>query len=272
MSARGFLMRVVKSAAVGLDTLRPPSRGIVVLLYHRIGLTRGLEMELAPSTFEAQMALLAEEGRVVPLDRALALLREPAPTGPDPVVVTVDDGTADFAEIVMPILARHGIPATLYLASGFIDGRAPLPYGGRPLSWGALAEVLGSGLLTVGSHTHRHLLLDRLPASGVVEELDRSIDLIGDRLGVRAEHFAYPKAVAGSAAARAAVRERFRSAALGGNRPNRYGRTDPHRLARSPIQASDGMRWFRRKLAGGMALEEDVRGLANRFRYAAASD
>ena len=41
----------------------------------------------------------------------------------------------------------------------------------------------------------------------------------------------------------ALVRGRFKSAALGGNRPNPYGRTDPHRLARSAVQRSDGMRF-----------------------------
>ena len=34
---------------------------------------------------------------------------------------------------------------------------------------------------------------------------------------------------------------------------------DPHRLARSPIQVSDGMQFFERKVAGGMALEDSFR-------------
>ena len=46
------------------------------------------------------------------------------------------------------------------------------------------------------------------------------------------------------------------------------GRTDLHRLRRSPVQVGDGMRWFRRKAAGGMALEDDLRTLRNRRRYA----
>ena len=68
------------------------------------------------------------------------------------------------------------------------------------------------------------------------------------------------------------MRDRFRSAALGGNRPNPYGATDPHRLARSAIQRRDGMRFFERKAAGGMALEEAARRRLDRRRYAAADD
>jgi peptidoglycan/xylan/chitin deacetylase (PgdA/CDA1 family) len=123
----------------------------------------------------------------------------------------------------------------------------------------------------VGSHTHGHRLLDRLPPDQVDDELDRSIELVGEHLGRPPVDFAYPKAVAGSAAADQAVRRRFRSAALGGARPNPPGATDPYRLARSPIQRSDGMRWFQRKLAGGMAAEEGLRQLVNRWRYAGAT-
>ena len=55
------------------------------------------------------------------------------------------------------------------------------------------------------------------------------------------------------------MRERFRSAALAGTRVNPFGKTDPYRLARSPIQVSDGMQFFERKLAGGMAFEDSLR-------------
>jgi hypothetical protein len=104
----------------------------------------------------------------------------------------------------------------------------------------------------------------------VAAELDRSIDLIGERLSLPVAHFAYPKAQAPGLAAEAEVKRRFRSAALAGTTANRLGRTDPYRLARSPIQVADGMRWFRRKAAGGMAVEDGLRRIANRGRYAGA--
>jgi peptidoglycan/xylan/chitin deacetylase (PgdA/CDA1 family) len=129
---------------------------------------------------------------------------------------------------------------------------------------------LATGLVTIGSHTHTHALLDRLPVPLVADELDRSIELIGDRLGVRAEHFAYPKALPGSPGADAAVRQRFATAALARTRPNAYDQFDLHRLWRSPVQRSDGMRWFEQKAAGGMWAEDSLRRLVNRRRYARA--
>jgi peptidoglycan/xylan/chitin deacetylase (PgdA/CDA1 family) len=276
VAASGLLRRVIKDAAVAVDKVRRPPAGVVVLIYHRVGAGSGLELDLPVDLFAAQMEALAASARVVTLGDALARLGQPmedgrTSAGADPVVVTFDDGTADFVEHALPILERHRLPVTLYAATAFIDEGRPFPGDGRPLSWRGLADALATGLVDVGSHTDGHRLLDRLPLDRVDDELDRSIGLIGEHLGRPPLDFAYPKAVAGSPAADRAVRRRFRSAALGGSRPNRYGTTDPYRLARSPIQRSDGMRYFDRKVRGGMAVEEGLRRLLNRWRYAGAT-
>jgi peptidoglycan/xylan/chitin deacetylase (PgdA/CDA1 family) len=261
---------LLKLVAAGRDALGSRRDGAVVLLYHRVGGGSGLAIDLPPALFAAQVDELAAAERVVSLDALLALVaRHEAPAEP-PVALTFDDGTADFADEAMPVLLQAGAAATLYLATDFIERGQSFPKGGTPLSWGALRDALSTGLLTVGSHTHTHALLDRLPSEQVGQELDRSVKLIEDRLGVTPQHFAYPKAVLGSAAAQEAVRLRFRSAAIAGTRPNPYGQTDPFRLSRSPVQVADGMRWFRQKARGGMALEDDVRQLVNRRRYAGA--
>lgn len=267
---RSLALRALKTSAETADRLRRPAPGIVVLIYHRVGGGSGLQLDLPVERFEEQMAWLASTGRATTLDDALAALRGPRAVGPDPVVVTFDDGPADFADVTAPILVRHGIPATLYVATAFVDEQRPFPYGAPPVTWTALADTLTTGLVTIGSHTHTHALFDRLPPDRIDDELRRSTTLIEDRLGVPAVHFAYPKSVPPTSAADTAVRERFASAALAGTRANPYGRTDRHRLARSPIQAGDEMRWFRAKAMGGMAFEDDVRRLLNRWRYAGA--
>ena len=187
-------------------------------------------------------------------------------------MITFDDGTADFADLALPVLVRLGLPATLYVATEFVDRRRDFPHHGTPISWSALRDAHATGLVTVGSHTHTHALLDRLPAERIDDELDRADDLIAEHVGERPRHFAYPKAVAGSSLADAAVRLRYRSAALAGTRANVPGHTDVHRLARSPIQASDGMRSFAAKVDGGMHLEDALREQANRWRYRGATE
>ncbi len=270
-SARTIVRRMVKSTSAAADALRREPPGIVILLYHRVGGASGLEIDLPSDLFEAQMSWLAESGRVVSLGQALELSQATDPPPGSPVVVTFDDGTADFVDGAVPILVRHGLPVTLYAATSFIEERRPFPDDGRPASWQGLADACSTGLVEIGSHTHGHRLLDRLPPADIADELDRSIELIGEHVGTAPVDFAFPKAVPGSAAANRAVRARFRSAALAGTRPNPFGRTDAYALAQSPVQESDGMRWFERKAAGGMALEDTMRRLLNRRRYASAT-
>ncbi len=267
----------LKWAAMAGDTVLS-TEGIVVLAYHRIDGGGSSQMNLPPERFRGQLTDLAENFRVVSLDAALAeLARVGAPTSPDvagrpTVVLTFDDGTADFATNALPVLEEFGLPATLYLATGPVESGASWPDGAPPLSWAQLSELGTSDLVTIGCHTHDHLLLDRADPQAVAVDLDRSIDLIGEHCGARPTHFAFPKALAPSAANDALVRERFVSAAVAGTRPNRIGRTDAHRLARSPIQRADTPRNVAHKLRGGMRLEDDVRRLVHRVVYRGASE
>jgi len=265
--ARVAALQTVKAAAAACDVVRRPPPGVVVLLYHRVGAGTGAEMDLSTGRFADHMAILRESGRAASLDRALeTLIGKEAPER-DPVVVTFDDGSADFADHALPVLEHFSIPATLYLATDFVERQQPLPGDSPPLSWAALSDARATGFVDVGSHTHTHAVLDGLSPGDVSTELDRSLQLIEDRLGTRARHFAYPKGMAHSSAADQAVRHRFESAALGRTGVNRYGRTDWYRLKRSPIQASDGTRWFTHKLGGGLALEGTLRELFNQRRY-----
>lgn len=249
--------------------------GVVILAYHRVNDDDGGQMNLPTDRFRRQLTELAAMAQVISLDEALVELTGALPpTDVDrrSVVLTFDDGTADFATEVLPVLDDLGLPATLYLATGPVESNAAWPDGASPLNWAQLGELATSDLVTIGCHTHDHLLLDRADPRAVAADLDRSIDLIGEHCGSRPTHFAYPKALAPSHANEALVRQRFVSAALAGTRPNRIGHTDPHHLARSPIQRADTPRNVAHKMAGGMRLEDDVRRLVHRAAYRGASE
>jgi peptidoglycan/xylan/chitin deacetylase (PgdA/CDA1 family) len=262
------LRTTVKVVAGAADLVRRPATGVVILLYHRVGGGTTSSVDLPAEMFDDQMAALAATAKVVSLGEALGELQR-VPDGAR-VAVTFDDGTADLVDVALPILVRYQIPATWYLATSFIDEQHPFE-SGPPLTWSAVRDACSTGLVSIGSHTHRHLLLDRAPEAEVVDELDRSIGSIGDNLGAAPLDFAYPKALLGSAAAQRAVQSRFRSAALAGTRANVAGNTDLYQLARSPIQINDGRVWFDRKVAGGMSFEHTMRNVVNRLRYAKAS-
>jgi peptidoglycan/xylan/chitin deacetylase (PgdA/CDA1 family) len=102
--------------------MRPPEPKPLILMYHRIanesidpwGLTVG------PAHFEEQLWVLRRTRRPVPLtefvrDLAAGTLHASA------VAVTFDDGYADNLFAAKPRLAAAGVPATIFLATGFLD-------------------------------------------------------------------------------------------------------------------------------------------------------
>ncbi len=139
----------VKSVAACLDRFRPPAPGVVVLIYHRVGGRSGSEVDLPPELFEAQVAELSEAGRLVSLDAALQLLAAAPPASPapasSPVVLSFDDGTADWVTEVLPVLERHQAPATFYVGTDFVERGLAWPGGAEPVTWAGLAELVASG-------------------------------------------------------------------------------------------------------------------------------
>ncbi len=262
--------RIVKQLSRAADGLLPTHGGVTVLIYHRVGGDSASQVDLPTDEFDRHMAHLAERTDVVTLDEAVAGLAAGHDLG-HRVVITFDDGTADFTDNALPAIVRHRLPVTLYAATSFIDAQTQFPWDAPPTSWPALRDATSTGLVTIGSHTHSHWLLDRLDPSAIADDLDRSIDLISAHIGVRPEHFAYPKALPGSVHAEIAVRRRFTSAALAASRVNRPGHTDLHRLWRTPVQRADGFDFFVAKANGGLRLEGELRALAARVKYRGAS-
>lgn len=262
---KGLAASIVKPAAVCYDRIRPPAEGVVVLAYHRVGGGSGLSVDLDPEVFAEQMSMLAETQRVASLTDAVGSLADDA--GSPSIVVTFDDGTADFVEHALPALVASKVHATYYIATKFIEDQESFPDNGTPMTWGALEEAVSTGFVEVGSHTHSHAVMDKLSPTEANDELARACGLIEDRLGRSADHFAYPKGVFGGSVNEEQIAKHHRSAALADCMVNEYGSTNLLRLDRSPIQRSDGMKYFQNKFEGGMRLEGQIRAGLNRRRY-----
>jgi peptidoglycan/xylan/chitin deacetylase (PgdA/CDA1 family) len=103
---------------------RAANRGrVLILTYHRF--SRGADPLATPeSDFDAHLHYLKEHYTLVPLSRVAAHYagREELPARA--ACVTIDDGFADAYEIAFPLLRRHGVPATLFVITDFLDGRA----------------------------------------------------------------------------------------------------------------------------------------------------
>lgn len=132
-------------------------------------------------------------------------------------------------------------------------------HGSRPngpgVSWPQLAEMLESGLCTLGNHTHDHVR----PEDLTERQLDACTAAVQENLGVTPQHFTYPWGIP-VPRMEPAMRARFRSASTG-----HLGRNgsdaDRMRLRRLPVRRTDPDRFFAAKLSGGLRAERTYAAL-----------
>lgn len=114
------------TALRGLLSLSSPggARGrLSILIFHRVLAAPDplFPGEVDANTFDRICGWVAELFNVLPLDVAVERLRRgdlPARA----LAITFDDGYADNHDTALPILQRHGLTATFYIATGFLDG------------------------------------------------------------------------------------------------------------------------------------------------------
>ena len=175
---------------------------ISILMYHQVGDFASMKTHRANycdhRRFASQMGFLKRVGyEVLDLDQALACLRSERPTPKRAVVLTFDDAYRNFLDYALPVLRRHGFPATVYAISGWLGKRAewfakdperPIP----DLMTGAqLREIRAAGM-TVGSHTAQHPKLAETCPGRRREELTGSKSALEDLLGEEVGHLCYP--------------------------------------------------------------------------------
>jgi peptidoglycan/xylan/chitin deacetylase (PgdA/CDA1 family) len=96
---------------------------LTILIYHRVLPQRDplFPEEVDATTFDQHMGHLASCFKVLPLHDAVRRLRNGS-LPHNAACVTFDDGYADNAEVALPILQKHGITATFFVATGFLNG------------------------------------------------------------------------------------------------------------------------------------------------------
>ena len=135
-----------------------PVTYVPILYYHYIRdnpIARdklGFSLSTPPAMFRAQMQYLANHGfHVISLHQAVTAIKNHSGLPTRPIVLTFDDGYADFFTTAVPILQSHGFTATSFVISGRM-GRA----GFMTPSQVVAADAMG---FTIGAHTVDHVAL-----------------------------------------------------------------------------------------------------------------
>jgi peptidoglycan/xylan/chitin deacetylase (PgdA/CDA1 family) len=236
------------------------TNAIVVLMYHRIGEARNAWEQkycVSPERFASQMAALAAQGmRGVSIDDFAAWLDGGPALPAGSILITFDDGFLGVREHALPVLERHGWPATVFLVTDLIGQQDEWTKADNPdgatyplLDANDIRDMAARGI-SFHSHTCSHASLPALDDARLAEELSRSRRYLNETFGYGSEFLAYPFGHLDDrveSAARAAGYRAAFSTQPGFNRPgvNRF------RIRRLDVFGTDTPDMLRRKVRLG---------------------
>jgi len=220
---------------------------VLILGLHRVGRPpanakiRGLFV--TPELLSFEIWLLKKLGyRFATLKDALL-----APAGKI-AVITFDDGYEDNYTVGLPVLERHGVPATVFVVTGDVGEKAvvwdeageDLP--ADMLTWEMLAELQSRGW-EIGSHGHHHVHFDRQRPDRQESSICQSVRAIEKALGTVPISFAYPYG-AFSGATKALLRQVGLRFAVTTERPAPTDLAEPDDLLELKRVAIGGRRFY----------------------------
>jgi peptidoglycan/xylan/chitin deacetylase (PgdA/CDA1 family) len=174
---------------------------VLVLNYHAISPSWPSALAVAPPELTQQLEKLIARGyRGV----TAGSLRE-APRARRTLVITFDDGYSSVLGQAAPILARFGVPGTVFVVTNFVGASQPMSWPGitrwlgtsherelTSLAWDELEALCAAGW-EVGSHTCSHPHLTQLSQIELEQELGASRACLEERLGRPCRCLAYPQ-------------------------------------------------------------------------------
>jgi peptidoglycan/xylan/chitin deacetylase (PgdA/CDA1 family)/2-polyprenyl-3-methyl-5-hydroxy-6-metoxy-1,4-benzoquinol methylase len=231
-----------------------------ILMYHRVAPPDGPRAldryRIEPQTFEAQIAHLRRRGfrGVTPETLLEALLRN-RPFPGKPVMITFDDGYADFARYAWPVLQRHDFTATMFVVAEKVGKTADWDYQyGAPaplMSWDQLTELSREGLV-VESHSMTHRALTSLDVREIYRETLGAASLIKEAIGRAPISICYPFGAHDAVVERAAQECGCKLGFSAGSGLASLANA-PLRLPRVEVSGSDDLESFIRKLGRDQA-------------------
>lgn len=172
----------------------------IILMYHMISepdINEEIKYACPPKRFDHHIRQLKQHGfNFVSLEQIEQHLLSNKELPENAVAVTLDDGFADNYTNAFPILAKHQIPATIFLATGHLEKtNLWMVQNGFPtrkmLDWEQIKEMEKNNI-SFGAHTVSHPKLPDLDLEPATHEISVSKQVIEDNLGKPCKHFAYP--------------------------------------------------------------------------------
>ena len=187
-----FISVILATLAFNCQSVFAANVRVPILTYHYVAYnpnpkdTQRDALSVYPDKFDSQMSYLAKNGFTpITLDTLQAIFNNQASAPARPIVLTFDDGYADFYSIVFPILRKYNFHAVSFIPTGLI-GTAYY------MNWGQIKEIQDSGLVNFEAHSVTHANLPSLNYNAMVKQLTESKQVLAAHTGYRVNFIAYP--------------------------------------------------------------------------------
>lgn len=184
-----LIILLVTIAALFLSLVHPFRPIANILLYHSISDhdSGDPSLVIAKKHFARQMKYIFEHGyEPVFLSCVIQTHKEGKNIPSNWIVLTFDDGKADFYSAVYPLLKAYGFKVVLFVSPGRLEPSNEF------CTWAQLKEMKNSGLVEIGAHGLYHDPLTRLSPPEAEYRLARSKAILEEKLGGKITLMAYP--------------------------------------------------------------------------------
>jgi len=208
----GLRQRALRKIAATFNSIFGPreKQAFGILMYHRIANPPPGKPKptwnVPPRLLERQLAGLLRRGwQAWPLRQVIECMERDLPIPRKAFVVTFDDGYANNLLHAYPILTRLHVPATVFVATAYLDSKQALPSDDwsvagqpgvptdtwRPLTTEECRRLAANGLVELGAHTHTHADFRGRPQA-FAADLKQNLEVLRETFGVERPAFAFP--------------------------------------------------------------------------------
>lgn len=170
---------------------------IPVLFYHRVADAHVNDWTISRRRFERQIDFLRASFDVIGLDEVQRRIEQVDSRRPA-VAITFDDGYAENCDFALPLLTRHQLPCTYFVAIEHVKTGAPFPHdaaAGVPLSVNRVDQLraMAEAGIEIGLHTRTHVDFSKLSDAATVErEIVQATAELSEMIGRPVRYFAFP--------------------------------------------------------------------------------
>ena len=240
--------------------LIPPVKGLPILMYHKVSEDHTDGLTVRSSDLETQFKYICDQGyssiSFLELQKSLV---EKSPLPLKPIIITFDDAYESFSELVLPLLKKYRLKASLFVPVGFIGKTNEWDHGEEKISGvDEIQSLAMERLVEIGIHSFSHQNYKDLSPEKMAEDLQKCTTALESFKIPFTKVLAYP--YGGFPKKDPDLNRKMKKIFLEhnllfalriGNRINRIPLIDPFELNRIDIKGTDNFFTFKIKLKKG---------------------